>query len=58
MISLKSYVFSFDIMESLEKQQRENTETILEKARAICREKNVSILARPVSIFIGDLPFL
>lgn len=36
-----AYVFSSDIMESLEKQQRENTETILEKARAICREKNI-----------------
>lgn len=36
-----AYVFSSDIMESLEKQQRENTESILERAGAICNEKNI-----------------
>eukprot|EP01018_Ginkgo_biloba_P027232 Gb_26924 [translate_table: standard] len=46
-----AYIFSSDIVESIEKQQREHTESILQKAKGICSHKNIHVETK---VAIGD----
>ncbi|GLJ09325.1 hypothetical protein SUGI_0106660 [Cryptomeria japonica] len=45
------YIFTYDIMQSMEKYQKNITENVLEKAKRICTGKNVCVETR---VGVGD----